>query len=103
MIGRGGLIGLAVATAAMTAAAVAVSLGPPGTATVEPGARLLPGLAERIDDAAVISVRTARDAFTIRRDGDGQWVQAQVSDKTATKLEDAILTRARQLRIGAAR
>ncbi len=70
MIRRRGLIGLAVATAAMTAAAVAVNLEQPGTATVEPGARLLPGLAERIGDAAVISVRTARDAFTIRRDGD---------------------------------
>ena len=41
--------------------------------------------------------------FHQRRDGDGQWVQAQVNDKTASKLEDAILTRARQLRIGAAR
>ncbi len=70
MIRRRGLIGLAVATAAMTAAAVAVNLEQPGTATVELGARLLPGLAERIGDAAVISVRTARDAFTIRRDGD---------------------------------
>ena len=41
--------------------------------------------------------------FHQRRDGDGQWVQAEVNDKTASKLEDAILTRARQLRIGAAR
>ena len=41
--------------------------------------------------------------FHQRRDGAGQWVEAQVNDKTATKLEDAILTRARQLRIGAAR
>jgi hypothetical protein len=41
--------------------------------------------------------------FHQRRDGAGQWVQAQVNDKTATKLEDAILTRARQLRVGGAR
>ncbi len=41
--------------------------------------------------------------FHQRRDGTGQWVDAQVNDKTATKLEDAILTRARQLRVGAVR
>ncbi len=41
--------------------------------------------------------------FHQRRDGAGQWVQAQVNDKTASKLEDAILTRARQLRVGGAR
>lgn len=41
--------------------------------------------------------------FHQRRDGAGQWVEAQVNDKTATKLEDAILTRARQLRVAAAR
>ncbi len=41
--------------------------------------------------------------FHQRRDGAGGWVEAQVNDKTAGKLEDAILTRARQLRIGAAR
>ena len=41
--------------------------------------------------------------FHQRRDGAGQWVDAQVHDQTATKLEDAILTRARQLRIGAVR
>ena len=41
--------------------------------------------------------------FHQRRDDTGQWVDAQVHDQTATKLEDAILTRARQLRLGAAR
>jgi hypothetical protein len=41
--------------------------------------------------------------FHQRRDGNGQWVDAQVHDQTATKLEDAILTRARQLRVGAVR
>ncbi len=41
--------------------------------------------------------------FHQRRDGTGQWVDAQVNDKTASKLEDAILTRARQLRVGGAR
>ena len=41
--------------------------------------------------------------FHQRRDDTGQWVDAQVHDQTATKLEDAILTRARQLRVGAAR
>ena len=41
--------------------------------------------------------------FHQRRDGTGQWIDAQVNDKTATKLEDAILTRARQLRVGAVR
>lgn len=41
--------------------------------------------------------------FHQRRDSSGQWVDAQVHDQTATKLEDAILTRARQLRVGAVR
>jgi hypothetical protein len=41
--------------------------------------------------------------FHQRRDGAGQWVDAQVHDKTAIKLEDAILTRARQLRVGTVR
>ena len=41
--------------------------------------------------------------FHQRRDDNGQWVDAQVHDQTATKLEDAILTRARQLRVGAVR
>ena len=30
---------------------------------------------------------------------DGSWVDAQVNPDTATKLEDAILTRARELRL----
>ncbi len=33
---------------------------------------------------------------------DGTWVDASVSEKTATRLEDAILTRARQLRMNTA-
>lgn len=37
--------------------------------------------------------------FQQRRDGSGNWLDAAVDDKTATDLEDAILTRARQLRV----
>jgi hypothetical protein len=37
--------------------------------------------------------------FQQRRDGNGGWVDAPVDGKTATDLEDAILTRARQLRV----
>jgi hypothetical protein len=40
--------------------------------------------------------------FHQRRDGPGNWVDAEANNKTATELEDAILTRARQLRIKAA-
>ncbi|MGE5539742.1 MAG: DUF3576 domain-containing protein [Gemmatimonas sp.] len=40
--------------------------------------------------------------FQQRRDASGSWVDAEVNRKTATELEDAILTRARQLRIAAA-
>lgn len=40
--------------------------------------------------------------FQQRRDGSGSWVDAEVNRKTATDLEDAILTRARQLRIASA-
>ena len=40
--------------------------------------------------------------FHQRRDGPGNWVDAEVNNKTATGLEDAILTRARQLRVKAA-
>jgi len=37
--------------------------------------------------------------FRQRRDGDGSWIDAPVEPKTATDLENAILARARQLRI----
>ena len=37
--------------------------------------------------------------FRQRQDPFAGWVDAEVDDKTATELEDAILTRARQLRI----
>lgn len=37
--------------------------------------------------------------FREKRQGD-EWVSAQVADDTASQLEDAILTRARQLRVG---
>ncbi|MEM6546711.1 MAG: DUF3576 domain-containing protein [Pseudomonadota bacterium] len=37
-----------------------------------------------------------------RRDDEGSWVPASVSPETARKLEDAILTRARQIRIASA-
>ncbi len=36
------------------------------------------------------------------RDGDGSWIDAAVDDGTTTRLEDAILTGARQLRIASA-
>ncbi len=41
--------------------------------------------------------------FHQRRDGAGNWVDAEVDKSTATELEDTILTRARQLRISATR
>ena len=44
--------------------------------------------------AANIRVRTFRQILQ-----NGQWVDAAVSEETARKLEDAILTRARELRI----
>ncbi len=37
--------------------------------------------------------------FRQRRDSDGSWIDAPVEPKTATNLENAILARARQLRI----
>lgn len=40
--------------------------------------------------------------FRQRQDVLGQWLDAEVSQQTAIDLEDAILTRARQLRIAAA-
>ncbi|BBK39777.1 hypothetical protein STAQ_48550 [Allostella sp. ATCC 35155] len=40
--------------------------------------------------------------FRQRRDSQGNWVDAPVDAKTATDLEDAILTRARQMRLGMA-
>jgi len=40
--------------------------------------------------------------FQQRKDASGNWVDAEVNRKTATDLEDAILTRARQLRIASA-
>jgi hypothetical protein len=40
--------------------------------------------------------------FRQRRDGTGVWTDAAVATETATELEDAILTRARQLRIASA-
>ena len=40
--------------------------------------------------------------FRQQRDGAGTWVDATVAAETATELENAILTRARQLRIASA-
>jgi hypothetical protein len=40
--------------------------------------------------------------FRQRRDSGGEWVDAAVEPKTATELENAILTRARQMRIDTA-
>ena len=40
--------------------------------------------------------------FRQQRDGTGAWVDAAVAPETATELENAILTRARQLRIASA-
>lgn len=40
--------------------------------------------------------------FQQRKDASGNWVDAEVNRKTASDLEDAILTRARQLRISSA-
>ncbi|BBK34710.1 uncharacterized protein DUF3576 [Stella humosa] len=40
--------------------------------------------------------------FRQRRDGQGAWVDAPVDAKTGIELEDAILTRARQMRLGMA-
>jgi hypothetical protein len=40
--------------------------------------------------------------FQQRRDPSGAWADAEVNRKTATDLEDTILTRARQLRIASA-
>ena len=37
--------------------------------------------------------------FRQTRQSDGQWVDASVNPQTVTKLEDAILTRARELRL----
>jgi hypothetical protein len=37
--------------------------------------------------------------FQQRRDASGSWMDSAVDEKTATNLEDAILTRARQLRV----
>jgi len=48
-------------------------------------------------DLRADGVRAA--VFRQNRDGTGNWVDAKVEQKTAIDLEDAILTRARQLRI----
>lgn len=40
--------------------------------------------------------------FRQRRDPSGEWIDAAVEPKTATELENAILTRARQMRIDTA-
>ena len=40
--------------------------------------------------------------FQQKRDPSGGWVDSEVNRRTATDLEDAILTRARQLRISSA-
>jgi hypothetical protein len=40
--------------------------------------------------------------FRQRRDANGEWADAAVEPKTATELENAILTRARQMRIDTA-
>ncbi len=41
--------------------------------------------------------------FRQRHDGSGNWVDAAVEKRTQTELEDAILTRARQLRVAGLR
>ena len=48
-------------------------------------------------DLRADGVRAA--VFRQRQDGDGGWIDARVEQRTAVDLEDAILTRARQLRI----
>jgi hypothetical protein len=40
--------------------------------------------------------------FRQRREANGEWTDAAVEPKTATELENAILTRARQMRIDTA-
>ena len=40
--------------------------------------------------------------FRQRRSPDGAWIDAPVDPKTGTELEDSILTRARQMRLGTA-
>ena len=51
-------------------------------------------------DLRADGVRAA--VFRQQRDGVGSWIDAQVDQKTPIELEDAILTRARQLRIASA-
>ena len=63
---------------------------------------------ERIKVNVFILDRTLRAdgvraaVFRQRRDSQGNWVDAPVDAKTGTDLEDAILTRARQMRLGMA-
>ena len=52
-------------------------------------------------DLRADGVRAA--VFRQRHEADGRWIDATVGKKTATDLEDAILTRARQLRIAGLR
>lgn len=40
--------------------------------------------------------------FRQRRDGNGQWINSAVDPATGTDLENAILTRARQMRLSTA-
>jgi hypothetical protein len=40
--------------------------------------------------------------FRQKRDSNGQWIDAAVEPATSTDLENAILTRARQLRLSTA-
>ena len=60
---------------------------------------------ERMKVTAYILTRTLRAdglkiaVFRQTRGADGSWADAQVNPQTATKLEDAILTRARELRL----
>jgi len=52
-------------------------------------------------DLRADGVRAA--VFRQRQDGDGGWIDARVEQRTAVDLENAILTRARELRIASLR
>lgn len=55
----------------------------------------------RIKDATLRSDGVKVSVFRQTSDGKGGWVDASVSPKTGTKLEDTILARARQLKMDA--
>jgi hypothetical protein len=87
MIRRRGLIGLAIAAAAMTAAAVAVHLARPAPATVTAATPVLPALADDLDAVDRLILRTADGSFTVARDGD-RWV---VPDKGGYAADETVI------------